>query len=194
MSQSRAVAACVCALGILTLGFTGRASRDPTASQIAAGMLSNWKDGETWSRYLDLSDQTELGLGLIPAGKGGSGLLSFAAKWPRRTVSGPPQAILVFSGIAANTDANLRRTPTLVFSLDAGTSRPTLLDWTSRLVVDRIGPGGQPTSGVATIAPADFTRVARANTLAATLFGIEVEFTPAQRQAIRTFAQKIAIP
>ena len=179
---------------MLTLGSAGRASRDPAAPQIAAGMLSNWKDGETWSRYLDRSDQTEVGLGLIPAGKGGSGLLSFAAKWPRRTVSGPPKAILVFSGIAANTDANLRRTPTLVFSLDARTSRPTLLDWTSRLVVDQIRPGGQPSSGVATITPADFARIARANTLAATLFGIEVEFKPAQRQAIRTFAQKIAIP
>jgi hypothetical protein len=41
------------------------------SAQQPAGMLSNWGDLETWSRYDERRDESEVGLGLQPMGKMG---------------------------------------------------------------------------------------------------------------------------
>ena len=191
MSQIRTVAAVVAALGIMASARVPTAAERPPGSQIGAGLSSQATDGETWTRYLENINRTEVGLGLVPTGKGGTALISFAAQWTGRTSVGAPTEILVFVAPPATINPNLRRTAGLVLVLDVKSPRRAVFDWTKRLAVDQPGPGGQPTSGIAKINQAELARLGRATTLSATIFAIDVEFNTEQRLALRKFAQKI---
>ena len=191
MSQIRAIAAVVAALGIMASARVPTAAEPAPASQIGAGLSSRWTDGETWTRYLENIDRTEVGLGLIPTGKGGAALISFAAQWTGRMSVGAPAEILVFVAPPVNVDPNLQRTASLVLVVDMKSPRQAVFDWTPRLAVDQPGPGGLPTTGIAKINQAELARLGRATTLSATIFAIDVEFKTSQRQALRNFAQKI---
>lgn len=194
MSHTRAFVAAICALGILAIGSAPGAWSGGAVAQVGAGMLSSWADGETWTRYLVASAETEVGLGLHPSGTGGSAMLSFSARWPGRTVKGTPKEILVFAAPPANFTPNLRRAPTLIFVVDLKTLRRTVFDWSSRLsVFDQTGPGGQPTTGIAKISPEEYARLARATSIGATIFGIDVELKTVQRLALRNLALKFAL-
>jgi len=132
------------------------------------------------------------GLGLVPSGKGGAALISFTAQWTGRMPVGGPKEILVFAAPPANVDPNLLRTAGLVLVADMKFPRQAVFDWTQRLAVDQPGPGGQPTTGIAKINPAELARLGRATTLHASIFAIDVEFKTSQRQALRDFAERIA--
>ena len=192
MSSLRTVAAGVVAIALLASARVPAASGDAAGSQIGAGFSSRWADGETWTRYHEHIDRTEVGLGLVPSGKGGTALISFAAQWTGRMPVGGPEEILVFAAPPANVDPNLLRTAGLVLVVDMKFPRQAVFDWTQRLAVDQPGPGGQPTTGIARINQAELARLGRATTLSATIFAIDVEFKTSQRQALRHFAEKIS--
>lgn len=166
------------------------------SSQVAAGAMANWGDGETWSRYLDMSDETDIGLGLHPTGRGGTMLISFSARWHSRVASGQPLAIFVQIAAPALSNANVVRQANLIFNLDAKTDRAMSLDLTPRLapnIIGPIAPGAEtPSSGVAKIDLAELGRLGRASTISATIFSADVEFNARQRQALKTYAQKVA--
>jgi hypothetical protein len=194
----RATIASAVLLFALPLALAGRTAAPDVApaGQIAAGVFANWGDGETWSRYLDLSDETDIGLGLHPSGKGGTMLISFSARWHSRIVSGQPQAISVQVAAPALINPNTVRLPNLVFSVDSKTDRFVVMDFSSRLAVDRpgpIAPGAEVvTSGVAKMELAELSRLGRATALTATILSVDVEFSAKQRQALKTYAQKVA--
>jgi hypothetical protein len=194
----RATIASAVLLFALPLALAGRTAAPDVApaAQIAAGVFANWGDGETWSRYLDLSDETDIGLGLHPSGKGGTMLISFSARWHSRIVSGQPQAISVQVAAPALINPNTVRLPNLVFSVDSKTDRFVVMDFSSRLAVDRpgpIAPGAEVvTSGVAKMELAELSRLGRATALTATILSVDVEFSAKQRQALKTYAQKVA--
>ena len=182
----------------LPLALAGRPVMPVTAAppQIAAGVFANWGDGETWSRYLDLSDETDIGLGLHPTGRGGTMLISFSARWHSRIVSGQPQAIYVQVAAPALINPNVVRLPNLVFNVDAKTDRAVQMDFSPRLAVDRpgpIAPGAEVvTSGIAKMDLAELSRLGRATVITATILSVDVEFSAKQRQALKAYAQKVA--
>jgi len=191
------VAALSFALPLAVAGPSAAPTPGPS-SQVAAGQLANWGDGETWSRYLDLSDETDIGLGLHPAGRGGTMLISFSARWHSRLPSGQPLGIYVQIAAPALSSPNVVRQANLVFNADSKTDRAISLDLTPRLapnIIGPIAPGAEtPSSAVAKIDLAELGRLGRATTLYATIFSADVEFNAKQRQAIKTYAQKVASP
>jgi len=196
----RATLALAVLLFALPLALAGRTAAPVTTDppQIAAGVFANWGDGETWSRYLDLSDETDIGLGLHPSGAGGTMLLSFSARWHSRIASGQPQSIFVQVAAPAGINPNTVRQANLIFNVDRKTDRAVTIDLSPRLAVDRpgpIAPGAEVvTSGVAKIDLAELSRLGRATTLSATILSVDVEFSAKQRQALKTYAQKVASP
>ena len=81
MSSLRTRAGGIVAIALLASAGVPAAAGDAAGSQIGAGFSSRWADGETWTRYHEHIDRTEVGLGLVPSGKGGTALISFAAQW-----------------------------------------------------------------------------------------------------------------
>ena len=95
MSSLRTRAGGIVAIALLASARVPAAAGDAAGSQIGAGFSSRWADGETWTRYHEHIDRTEVGLGLVPSGKGGTALISFAAQWTGRMPVGGPKEILV---------------------------------------------------------------------------------------------------
>jgi len=182
-------------LSALPLAAVGTADTAPTVAppQAVGNLYANWADGETWSRYLDATGETEVGLGLQPAGKSGTMFLAFSARWSGRNATGVPKDIFVQVGAPQLVNPLVLRTPTLTFVIDPPTKNKTILDLSSRLTVDKPGPGQIVSNGIGKIEPKELAQIARATTLEGTILGVDVEYRAAQRQAIRAFAQKISV-
>ncbi len=158
----------------------------------AVHLYANWKDGETWSRYIEATNESEAGLGLHPTGPGGTMLLAFFARWDGRTAKGAPKDLFAQAAIPPLLNPTILRTASLSFVVNAGRKDMAVFDISGRLLVNDNSPGGIVSSGLGRIDPKEMAAIAQATALAASIFNIDVEFTQAQRQAIRTFGQKIA--
>jgi hypothetical protein len=177
----------------VSLLLTGLSSRMPVAAQQPAGLLASWGDLETWSRYDERRNESEVGLGLQPTGKMGPMLLSFSAKFPGKVGIKPPDGIVAQVGVTPSINPNVLRTPTLVFLLDAKTPRASTLDVSQRMSVDAPGPGAVVTNGRATLSPEEFLKLIGATTLHAEILGLQVEIRRDQLRAMRDFAERLHI-
>lgn len=157
-----------------------------------------WGDLDTWTRYLPATDETEIGLGLKPAGAKTSMLVAFSANLKGRTPSQPPSDVLVHASAGVNGNARAARTKTLKFVLPANGRTPVqadsaVIDLSSRLGADDPTPGAQINFATARIASTEFLRIARCGQPAATVLGVDVTFRPDQLKAIRAFANQILL-
>jgi hypothetical protein len=189
-SRSRLAVACVVAAAVSSVFPSASV---PAAPQQPAGMLARWADLETWSRYDERTNETEVGLGLQPHGPSGPMLLSFTAEFPGKIAVAAPEAIFAQPAVSPTINPNLIRTPTLVFLIDVKMPRPTTLDVSQRMTVDSPGPGTIVTTGRAALSPEEFRRVAGATTLHAKILGVDVEFRRDQLRAMREFAERLRI-
>lgn len=163
------------------------------SAQQPAGMLSNWGDLETWSRYDERRDESEVGLGLQPMGKMGPMLLSFSATFPGKVALKAPADVMAQVAVTPSVNPNVLRTPTLVFLLEPKTPRASRLDVSQRMNVDRPGPGQPVTTGRASITPEEFLKLVGATTLHAEILGLQVEIRRDQLRAMRDFGERIHI-
>lgn len=177
---------------VVLLGLSIAATRGP-GPQAGAGPLATWADGETWSRYLAATGETEVGLGLQPSGSGGTMKVAFMARQRGKTAPRAPEEITVQLGSGALVNPNILRSPTLVFVLNPKTAQQVTLDLSSRLSVDNPAPGAAVTSGFARIPSAAFVRITRARRLSAMTLGLSVEFSPAQLEALRAFRDRLSL-
>jgi hypothetical protein len=158
-----------------------------------------WGDLDTWSRYIPATDETEVGLGLKPAGPNASMLIAFSARLKGAAPSQAPGEIFVHASAGVQ---GRHRSNTLKFVLKPsstnvrqpaasnGNNAP-VIDLSSRLGADDGSPGARVNFATATIASTEFLRIARSGEPAATVLGVDVTFRPDQMRAIRAFASRI---
>ena len=156
-------------------------------------LYAEWKDGETWSRYIEDTRETEVGLGLHPKGPGGTMLLAFFARWEGRSARGVPKEIFAQAAIPPLLNPTVLRTASLSFITNPGKKEQAVIDISGRLLVNDNSPGGIVSSGLGRIEVKEMAAVANATALNASIFNIEVQFTPAQMKALRTFGQKLGL-
>jgi hypothetical protein len=157
-----------------------------------------WGDLDTWSRYIPATDETEVGLGLKPAGPDNSMLIAFSARLKGASPSEAPGDIFVH--VSAGVQGR-HRSNTLKFVLKpASNGRATaasnghnapVIDLSSRLGGDDGAPGARVNFATAKIAAAEFLRIARSGAPTATILGVDVIFRPDQLRAIRAFGNRI---
>jgi hypothetical protein len=167
------------------------ASLPAGARQISAGILSNSKDLETWTTYHEDSRETEKGLSLVLRGNGGEMRLSFSARLEGRFPKNPPPRVRVQASADPRVNPNTQRTPALVFLVDAKGEKPWTLDLTSSMTPNTPAPGAMIDDGIAQIAAKDFARMAKAKSIRANIFMVDVEFRLDQLRALQTFAGSI---
>jgi hypothetical protein len=178
------------AFASVALGATILVAPHVVAGQDVAGLQSNWTDLETWSHVSSDGRETELGLGLQPAGGVG---IAFLARVSLRTPKTAPSVIRVQIGAGPRANPNMVRRATLVFIADAGTKDRFMADLSPMLAVDDVTPGGNLQNGIASMPVADFARLARASALTANAFGFDLTFSSDQIRAMKGFAAKLGL-
>jgi hypothetical protein len=161
------------------------------ADQRLAMMRAEWGDHETWSHYIQDSQQNELGLGLHVAGPTGTSFLAFTGRLGVRNPTEPPREIGVQIAAGRLSNPTVVRRATLVFLADAGETDAFRLDLSERLNVDDPTPGGSAENGVAMMRAVDFVRLSSATTLMVDVLGFEGELRDDQIRAVRTFAGRL---
>jgi hypothetical protein len=156
-----------------------------------------WGDLDTWSRYIPATDETEVGLGLKPAGPNAAMLIAFSARLKGTAPSEAPGEIFVHASAGVQ---GRHRSNTLRFVLKPSSNgRPAasnggnapVIDLSSRLGANDGSPGARVNFATATIASTEFLRIARSGEPTATVLGVDVTFRPDQMRAIRAFANRI---
>lgn len=157
-----------------------------------------WGDLDTWSRYTPATDETEVGLGLKPAGPDTSMLVAFSARLKGASPSQAPEDIFVH--VSAGVQGR-HRSNTLKFVLKPASNgrasatsnghNAPVIDLSSRLGADDGSPGARVNFATARIAVAEFLRIARSGAPSATILGVDVTFRPDQLRAIRAFGNRI---
>ena len=164
-------------------------------AQALKPVRAEWRDLETWGRYLEASRETELGVGLQVAGPQGTMLVGFTGRLDIRNATAPPSEVTVQLGTGHSSNPNVVRRPTAVLRLDEKIDdRKLQLDLTPRLIVDNPSPGGPGSiveNGVATIRAVDFIRLCNAETLTGNAFGFELVFRPDHIAAIRELGVRL---
>jgi hypothetical protein len=162
------------------------------ADQGAMNLRATWADLERWSREVSSVD-TEVGLGLQPAGPAGTMLVAFTARVHRLGRVEPPTEIVVQVAGPPMANQNMLRTMTLSFELDVDKPAPhrVAIDLSSRLSVDNPWPGAHPDNGIATMKAAEFAQVIAADAVKMYVFGVKVTLRPEQRQALKAFSDRI---
>jgi hypothetical protein len=164
-------------------------------AQTLKPLRAEWRDLETWGRYLEASRETEVGVGLQVAGPQGTMLVGFTGRLDIRNATAPPSEVTIQIGTAHSSNPNVVRRPTAVLRLDEKIAdRKLVLDLTPRLIVDNPSPGGPGAiveNGVATIRAADFVRLCSAETLTGEAFGFELVFRPDHVAAIHDLGVRL---
>lgn len=162
-------------------------------AQQTAGMHVSWADLETWSRFDERADESEVGLGLQLQGPQGPMLLSFTSRFPGKVALRAPESVVAFVSVTPTVNPNVLRKPTLMFVLEPKTPRSVTIDVSQRMSVDRPGPGQIVSNGRASMSPEEFLRLIGAPTLHAEVLGFNVEFRRDQIRAMRDFGERINI-
>lgn len=150
----------------------------------------SWKDLETWARYDSTTNETEIGLGLQPAGATGAVALAFTARVPGREVRPVATEITAMVAMGPLFNSNVIRNPTLTFLYDVGKREWVLLDLSPRFIGNELAPTTRLTSGIARMSPAEFRAIAGARALRANILGAEVSFSKPQLDALRAFGRR----
>lgn len=178
------------ALTLIVGGLTARAA----PAQMLVGLRAEWGDMETWTHAIESSRETELGLGLHVAGKDGMTLLAFMGRLSTRDPRTPPTVIDVQVSTGRLTNPTLVRRSVLAFVADPDVATRRAFDLSSSLRVDNPSPGAIINDGVATMAPSDFARLARAEVVDTTILGFEGSLNKGQVAAIKALAERLHLP
>jgi hypothetical protein len=163
------------------------------AAQQLAQLRAEWGDLETWSRYLEGTRESELGLGLQVSGPSGLTFVAFLGRLDVRNPTVPPREITVQVGAGRLANPNLIRRPVLIFVADDRTTRRVEYDLTGRLNVDEPAPGAAVENGIASMRAAEFVRLTEAESLQMNMFGFEAVFRPDHLRAMNDLARKLRL-
>jgi hypothetical protein len=154
---------------------------------------SEWRDLETWGRYIEASRETEQGLGLMVNGPQGALGIAFTGRLSVRDATAPaPEVTMQISAGPASNPGVMRRL-TAVLRVDEKLDRPMEIDLSPRLVVDDPTPAAIFANAVGTLRPAEFARLCNAETLTGEAFGFELSFRPDHIAAIRELGERLHI-
>jgi hypothetical protein len=190
------VAGSAIANGRVARGADGVAAAASAQGPMPQELPAAWGDLDTWSRYIPATDETEVGLGLKPAGSGSSMLIAFSAFLKGAAPSQAPAEIFVHvsAGVQGRHKSNTLKfvlKPAANGSSASNGHNAPVIDLSSRLGADDQSPGARVNFATAKIAAAEFLRIARSGEPAATVLGVDVAFRPDQLRAIRSFANRI---
>ncbi|MEZ5317387.1 MAG: hypothetical protein R2752_08320 [Vicinamibacterales bacterium] len=165
----------------------------PAFAQIDAGPLVNWADMTTWTQYNEGTRQTEMGLGLIPSGMGGTMRVSFEASLAGRRPTKAPTRVMMRLIPPPFLNPNTVRSSTARFEIDENKENRVVIDASDRVVSLDPQVGAYSTSVSVAMTIEEFERLASAETIKADLLGFAVEFSPAQIKALKAFADKVML-
>jgi hypothetical protein len=167
------------------------AARAAAPVQVLVGLQGDWNDLDTWTHAFEDSHETELGLGLQPAGPGGTMLVAFLGRLDTRSPRVAPREITVQLVAPHRANPNTLRSATLRFILQDDTGKERTMDVSRRLIVDNIAPGAAIEDGVARISANDFVALTQASALSANVLGFDVVFRPDQIRAMQALAVRL---
>ncbi len=160
-----------------------------SARQNPASIRATWADMETWTRLHDASRENEVGLGLHLVGPNGVMSIAVSGRLSVRNPNTPPREIQVIGARGDLANANFMPTHVLKFLVDVkNPDKRATIDLSPSLVVDDPGTAVKFQSGIAKMRPADFLKMANAETIAADVFGHDLAFTTAQITALQALA------
>jgi hypothetical protein len=180
-------------LGLMMFACLAAGPANSAGDQVGTGLNSTPHDGETWSRSIDASNETELGLGLQPSGPNGIMRVAFSARLRGRPPLKPPTELTVHMAFGFRSNPLAVRNATLIFRLDERTKTRTVLDLSARVRSIPPGPNAPLDTATATMSPTEFLRVANATTVSANVLGLDVEFQRDQMQAVQAFGHRILL-
>jgi len=158
-----------------------------------SGLQPGWQDLETWSRRIESSSQSEVGLGLVLSGPSGTVSLAFAARTDAAVSSSPRRTLQVLTAVGPLMNPNVVRRPSLMFRAALGGGRQIVFDLSNQLVVDDPSPGAYVRSGIAPMSTDQFSQLLDADTIDATVLGSDVVFRPNQIDAMRRLAERLQL-
>jgi hypothetical protein len=176
-------------VALIVVGNTVAPTR--AAAQMLQGLRSEWGDLETWTRAIESSRESELGLGLQLNGSAGTTLVAFMGRLSARDPRTPPRDLDIQVGTHKMTNPNLLRRPSLTFLMDEGTDKRKSVDLGPSLKVDDPSPGAIISDGIARIDAADFLAMANAKKIKGNVFGFDVTLRSDQIAAIRALAERL---
>lgn len=176
-----------CALAILAIV-------GDLAAQPQDVLSARWRDGEIRSEYVGAARETELSLGLLPAGQHGTLTLVFSARLRNVAQAEPPGTLLVRVAAGLTVNPNVIRRPVLRFLLDPGTQQATVIDASNRLRFLDPDPAATLDNGSAVISLVEFIQLLRAAVISGEILGLDFVLTSHQHQALQTFGMRILRP
>jgi hypothetical protein len=167
------------------------------SAQIPAGSLGGYKDLETWTREVGSVPDTEYGLGLQLKGPTGIVNAAFAAVILKREMRGTkPKFVEVTMSPSHTVDPHRTLDLSLVFVLTGKDKKQKTVQISDRIKAYPPGPYAPGTSAygaTAILTAEEFTQIAQAQSLRATVVGVQVQFRPDQLKAVQTLAQKVGL-
>ena len=156
--------------------------------------LVGWKDLETWTRETGAAPDTEIGLGLVLSGTAGTAMVSFAATKLRSSPGAPPKDVALT--VVPIFDSTRVRWASLSFVITGKDKKQTTIALSERVTTNPPGPFGPGDSAVnanATMTVKEFAQLADAQSLTATVLGLQVAFRPDQVKAVRAFGERAGL-
>jgi hypothetical protein len=152
---------------------------------------SEWRDLETWGRYIESSRETEQGLGLLVNGPQGTLGIAFTGRLDARNATAAASEVTMQISAGPTSNPGVVRRLTAVLVIDEKLDRPMQLDLSPRLIVDDPTPSAIFSNAVATMRGAEFARLCSAETLNAEAFGFPLVFRPDHIAAIRALGERL---
>jgi len=183
----RAGVRCAVLIGLVAaLASAGRAQNlKPTRSE--------WRDLETWGRYIETSRETEQGLGLLVNGPQGTLGIAFTGRLDARNMTAPASEVTMQISAGPTSNPGVMRRVTALLRVDERLDRRMQIDLTPRLIVDDPTPAAIVANAVATMRAAEFARLCDAETLTGEAFGFDLVFRPDHVTAIRELGERLNV-
>lgn len=162
--------------------------------QLQDVLAAKWRDGEIRTEVISSTRETETSLGLLPSGQHGTLTLVLSARVQQRAPAEPPGTLQVRIGAGLNVNPNAIRRPVLRFILDPKSPKATTIDASDRMRVLDLDPSASLDNVSATITLVEFIQLLRADVITGQILGLDVSFTPKQRDALRDFGMRVLRP
>ncbi|MBI3493940.1 MAG: hypothetical protein HY047_19505 [Acidobacteria bacterium] len=162
--------------------------------QLQDVLAAKWRDGEIRTEVISSTRETETSLGLLPSGQHGTLTLVLSARVQQRAPAEPPGTLQVRIGAGLNVNPNAIRRPVLRFILDPKCPKATTIDASDRMRVLDLDPSASLDNVSATITLVEFIQLLRADVITGQILGLDVSFTPKQRDALRDFGMRVLRP
>jgi hypothetical protein len=163
--------------------------------QITAPPMGASRDLETWARDVGDVPDIEHGVGLHLNGEY-TLLVTFAGVKLRRDPRSPAKEVVVMAKPAAALDPGRVLTIGMTFNAIGKDKKPFSVDLGGRVASYPPGPFMTAPTSVslrAAMTPAEFLRLADAQTLRSSMLGLEVTFRQDQVKALRALADKLGL-